>query len=241
MRNPRGICAIFLLVALVAGGCTGGSGSKGTLSKSSVSPVPTTIETPASSPTATASATKSAAPSSNGTVPVDEIPPGHPTHWVPAGMPTTAKYKEPGDVVPMFTPGLFDKDPSAPGGVVVFVLQALNWAAATGKYPAALSLVCGSQLCSSSAAVLTGAVMAHEHVSGARLGSGNVIKTRVAPAGSRELYVVRLHLTTSPGRIIAASGVTVRRIRKSISTVDFFMSWTGKMWHLSRDALVSLG
>ena len=38
------------------------------------------------------------------TVPVDQIPPGNPASWVPAGVPTTAKYKEPGDVVPKIHP-----------------------------------------------------------------------------------------------------------------------------------------
>lgn len=241
MRISRGFCAILALVPLVISGCTGGSGTKGTLSSSAVGPISTATQISTSSTPTTTRATRSSAATSKGSVPVDQIPPGHPTHWVPAGMPTAAKYKEPGDVLPMFTPGFFEKDPSAPGGVVVFVLQALNWAAATGQFSVALSAVCGSQICSSSAAVLKTAVSAHEHISGARLEPGNVVKTRVAPIGSKELYVVRMHLTTSAGRIVAASGGTVRTIRKAASTIDFFMSWSGKMWHVSRDALVSIG
>ena len=140
MRNPRGICAIFLLLPLVVSGCTGGSGSHATSSSPATSATQATAQISATSPATTTRTVSPSPVDPKGTVPVDQIPPGHPTHWLPAGMPTTAKYKEPGDVVPMFTPGLFEKNSTAPGAVVVFVIQALNWASATGTYTSALSL-----------------------------------------------------------------------------------------------------
>ena len=239
MRIHRGICAFFVVVPLMISGCTGGSGSKGTLSPSSASPTSATTKIPASSSATTTTAVKSALPSSNGTVPVDQIPPGHPTHWVPAGMPTTAKYKEPGDFFPMFTPALLKNDPYAPSGMVGFVVSTLNWSEATGIFPQILSTVCQSELCDSAATVLRKQAANGQHVVGARVRILSTA-TRRGLGGSGVSWIVRAHLRTADGKVVNRSGSTVRTIVTDSLAIDFYMKWTGKIWRVSRDALVAI-
>jgi hypothetical protein len=239
MRFPRGICAILVLVPLVTAGCTGGSGSKHTSSSSQIGSTPTTAVTQTTAPATTTTSTRSSPVSAKGTVPVDQIPPGHPSRWVPAGMPTTAKYKEPGDFLPMFTPALLKNDAYAPGGMVGFVVSTLNWSEAAGAFPEVLAVVCQSELCHSTAAVLRAQAAAGQHVVGARVSILSTT-TRRAAAGSAASWIVRAHLQTDAGKVVNRSGLIVRRIVPDSISVDFYAEWTGRIWHITRDALVAL-
>ncbi|MEP6851355.1 MAG: hypothetical protein ABJA87_01620, partial [bacterium] len=94
----RWLLAAVSAATLLLTGCTSGSSDP---KPTSVATTTSAASSPSSrSPTPTPPATK---------VPVDQIPPGNPASWVPAGVPTAAKYKEPGDVVPMFTRAMFQR------------------------------------------------------------------------------------------------------------------------------------
>ena len=241
MRSPRRARVALLLVPLVAAGCSGGSGPH---PSSSAEPTSSSATSTAVASTTTDAPTTSATPSSippsaQGTVPIDQIPPGHPSHWIPAGMPTTAKYKEPGDFLPMFTPALFRNDPYASGAMVGFVVSTLNWSEATGNFPQALAAVCQSELCNSAASVLRAQLLSKQHVVGARI---QILSTaaRLAPVGSAANWIIRTHLSTGVGKVVNQSGQTISTIKPDSLGVDFYAHWTGKIWHITRDALVGL-
>ena len=141
---------------------------------------------PAPVPTAssTATPTTTAAPSSARTVPVDQIPPGRPTSWIPAGVPTTARYRQPGDVAPRFTLTMFTHNHTGALAVMKYYFDALNWDAATGATPSLYGLVCPSA-CYQEIRISKQQQTSHDHYAGGHVTFGRLEATCNPPRTRR--------------------------------------------------------
>ena len=180
----------------------------------------------------------SAAPSATpipGTVPVDQIPPGRPASWIPAGVTTTAPWKEPGDVVPRFTPVMFDNTPAGAFAAAQYYVIARNWAFATLD-PTAFLLVCESSRCKDNGRRFVESAAKHEHIRGARH-LGGALNLLSAPAGTGSDWVVRVDTTVEAGQRISASGSVIETQKQFSQVNDLYMRWNGKRWLVHEDAL----
>ena len=184
----------------------------------------------------------SAAPSATptpGTVPVDQVPPGRPASWIPAGVTTNAPWQEPGDFVPRFTPVMFDNTPAGAFAMARYHVVALNWMAATLD-PTAFLLGCESAHCKESAEMIRGYLMMRQHISGARDGAMDM-NLLVPGKGSGAQWVVRTHMVIAAGALVDSSGAVLKRQARLTQVRDLYMRWSGKRWLVHEDALAPEG
>lgn len=231
-RNPA---AAAVVAALLVAGCSPGRPPKPDPTPSASGPDSTRS---AASATATTTAAASPTPTPTptpDTVPVDEIPPGRPASWIPAGMPTAAPWREPGDVLPMFTLAMFEDTPAGAVAAARFYIDARNWAFATLD-PTAFLLVCKSEGCQRNANRFRHSAAVHEHIVGGRF-LGNDPVLRRAPHASAAEWVVRVNITIEAGQRVDASGSAVETQPQASQINDLYMHWGGKRWIVNDDAL----
>jgi hypothetical protein len=183
-------------------------------------------------PSVTASASASATPTA---VPVDQIPPGNPASWVPAGVPTTAPFKEPGDVLPTFSPVMFTKTQEGALAMAKYYLDARNWALATNN-PAAFMIICDAEKCKHDAPFFTNRAKAGQHRVGGRETPGPPIAMK-APAGSNAEVVVQTTIKIAAGKVVDEKGKVVRTDEALDDPTNLYMKWTGRMWRVTGDFL----
>jgi uncharacterized protein DUF6318 len=222
----RRVLALFVMAVLAMGsaGCRGSEVTPNFSDPGSRSASPSAAGTGVS-PAA------SSAPSSAGGVPVDQIPPGRPTSWVPAGVPTTGKYQEPGDVVPKFTLAMFEHTEAGALAVAGYYVDGLNWALAT-QDPIAFLVICDSARCKSNGDIHRGYKSKNQHVVGAR-GRADVPTLLRAKESSGAEWVVRVKVASAAGRLLDESGTTIRRETASEDVLDIRTQWNGRMWRIS--------
>jgi hypothetical protein len=181
-------------------------------------------------PTSTAS---SAAP----VVPVDQIPPGNPERWVPAGVPTTAPYKEPGDIVPMFTRDMFVNSQAGALATARYYLDARNWAYATMNAQPFL-LICDAAKCKTDASSFAADASLGRHIAGARQTHGRA-SVATAPAVSRAQWLVQLRMLLASGKLVERDGTVVKTQHPEAQVVNLFLRWNGRMWRISDEFLAA--
>jgi hypothetical protein len=204
-----------LTVSLTAVACSG----KG-------DPPPNTSSVVASSP-----ASSTAAITSPTVVPIDQIPPGNPAEWVPAGVPTTAKYQRPGDVVPKFTQDMFKHTQGGALDAARYYIDADNWSQILpGGSP--ITAICDSTQCKSNAKVLDDLKAAGQHLEGAPevAGPPHVI---AAPPSSRAEWLVQINIDVPAGDLVRADGSIVRHSPATKMLTNIYLRWNGKMWRVS--------
>jgi hypothetical protein len=184
-------------------------------------------------PSATASPSASATPTA---VPVDQIPPGNPASWVPTGVPTTAPFKEPGDVLPTFTPVMFTKTQEGALAMAKYYLDARNWALATNN-PASFMIICDAEKCKHDAPFFTKYANARQHAVGDR-GTPGPPTAFKAPSGSRAEVVVQTTVRHAAGRVVDSKGTVVHTDDAFDDPTNLFLKWTGKMWRVTGHFLV---
>ncbi len=229
--STRALGALAAL-SLTLVGCGGGSSNPDPTPSGSTSGASTTAST--SAPT---SAPRSSSPTAT-QVPVDQIPPGNPKSWVPAGVPTVAKYKEPGDVVPMFTQAMFKRTDTGALAMAGYYLQARDWALATSS-SIPYMIICDADACVRSAEFIKSKARIGQHVEGQRYAPGppTVLRapsTLTPPAD----FIVQLRLTTKAGRLVDAKGKVLERAGSYTTKVNLYMKWSKKMWRVVGDFLV---
>jgi hypothetical protein len=223
--GAKRLCAVCLGVLVILGlaSCSsGGAGpnlsNAGTTSAAVTSSSASATGTP--SGTASRSGTSapvSAAPSTTASVPVsvpvDQIPPGNPARWVPAGVPTNAPYKEPGDVVPMFTREMFVNSQAGALATAKYYLDARNWAYATMSAVPFL-LVCQSPGCRLDTPFYT---FGAGHIVGGRRHVDSIV---VEPSASPTALTVRAKVVVASGRLVDSNMKTVKSQAKSTQLTD---------------------
>jgi hypothetical protein len=226
MGSLRAISLVSMLVGIlvVVAGCTGGD------PKPNFSPA--TTGAASASQGASTSPGASASPTS---VPVDEIPPGNPEEWVPAGVPTTAKYKEPGDVVPKFTLDMFSNTRYGAVATANYYLDARNWAYASIS-AAPFLVICDAAQCKSDAKFYSDAKRKHQHVVGCRStpSQPHILK---APASSGATWIVQVHESVVDCKVIGEHGVVAQHYPGVSLIANIYLKWNQKMWRVSDDFL----
>lgn len=226
--------AALVSVASVLGlaevsGCTHGDPRPNYSSVTGTPSVTTASSSAAGTPTRSAG---SGAPTS---VPVDQIPPGRPAKWVPAGVPTVAPYKEPGDVVPMFTLAMFKDNQLGALAAARYYLDARNWTIATMD-PTPFLIICDSAQCKDDGRFFAKARAKREHIVGGRqtAGAPSVV---VAPKASGARWVLQFKVTLAKGRLVALDGSTVQNQANEVQLTNLYLRWNSKMWRVAEDAL----
>jgi hypothetical protein len=154
---------------------------------------------------------------------------------VPAGVPTTAPYQEPGDVAPKFTLAMFDSDQIGALDAAKYYLEARNWADALEDAKPFI-VICDAKKCKDDARNYARARTARDHAVGGRFTTGppTVVK---APAASHADWIVQVRLAIAAGRLVNASGKTRRSQPSSAQIVNIYLTWNGKMWRVTGDFL----
>ena len=233
------ICGAALMFGLAA--CTGSDPAGDPAGTSPISsarsasgPPPTAASSPAvSAPTGASTPATSARP-----VPVDQIPPGNPARWVPAGVPTTAKYREPGDVVPMFTQAMFKKTSEGALAAARYYIDAENWSIAVNDYTP-VSIICDAKRCKLIAPYFTGLRVKNQHLRGGRTSTGPPL-VLPAPKSSGAQWVVQLRIIIAPGSDVAnQTGTVVKEYAEDVTLTNLYMKWSGSIWRVSQDVLAA--
>ncbi len=228
MRSRReAVCAAVLTAALALAACTGGGGGTKSTTSATVPPPATTSAAPTTPPPTTPKPTPAKT-----TVPVDQIPPGNPTSWVPAGVPTTAKYKEPGDVVPRFTRTMFSQNEEGALALMNYYYIAMNWDSATGYAPTAYTIICPSA-CSQEANNSARLRSRHQHISGARFLVRPPVLVR-AGSKAKSGWSGQFAVTVTAGAVRNSANKLVKRLDAVRFTLQLDAQWTGKMWQIAR-------
>jgi hypothetical protein len=154
---------------------------------------------------------------------------------VPAGVPTTAPYQEPGDKVPMFTLAMFSNNRLGALATAKYYLDARNWSdALLDGTP--FQIICGVKKCKDDAAALTKLKEAGHYVAGERdIPSGSSIVK--APQASGADWVVQVKLAITAGRLLDIHGKVLRAEGPSTKLINIYLKWNGKMWHVTGDFL----
>jgi hypothetical protein len=187
------------------------------------------------SPTSTASTSPSPTTPTPTAVPIDQIPPGNPATWVPAGVPTTAPYQERGDKVPVFTQAMFQDTHTGALAAARYYLDARNWAYALMDAKPFL-IICDSTGCKNDAKFFVDGKKAGQHVSNARQ-TPSAPKLVAAPANSGADWVVQVKMTIAAGKLVDGAGKTIRPQAASTDLTNLYLKWSGKMWRVANDAL----
>jgi hypothetical protein len=220
MLRSLSVGLVLVGVAFTTVGCT----------QSDSAPNRSTV-TPTHSPVSSSAPTSPSPTPSRTSVPVDQIPPGRPASWVPAGVPTTAKWREPGDVVPTFTPAMFKNDENGALAAAQAYLTGVNWALATLD-PKSYLVICDAARCKSNARITEGYRSKNQHVKAARA-SFEAPTLFVAPKGNAAQWIVRVKLSIHAGSLVSADGKTVRKQGAMTERVDVYARWSGRMWRIS--------
>jgi hypothetical protein len=215
IRTLSGVVGFMALVSVA--GCTHDPKPN----YSTVRPTSTTSTSP-SSPTPTM-------------VPIDQIPPGNPPTWVPAGVPTTAPYQERGDKVPLFTQAMFQDTHTGALAAARYYLDARNWAYALMDAKPFL-VICDAAKCKNDAKFFVDGTKAGQHVVNARQRPSSP-KLVPAPPTSGTDWVVQVTTSASAGRLVDRGGMTVQAQEASSDFVNIYLKWSGKMWRVTDVAL----
>jgi hypothetical protein len=151
-------------------------------------------------------------------------------------VPTSAPYKEPGDVVPMFTRDMFVNSQAGALSTARYYLDARNWAYATMNAQPFL-LICDAAKCKTEASFYATAAEKSQHVVGARWSTGKASVLK-APASSGATWVVQTTIVITSGTLIDHSGAAVKTQNRSEKATRLYLRWSGVMWRLS-DELVA--
>ena len=182
----------------------------------------------------------SAAPSATptpGTVPVDQVPPGRPASWIPAGVTTTAPWQEPGDIVPRFTLAMFEQPLAGAVSAASYFVTARNWALATLD-PAAYLVLCDAPNCRTNAQLLIANRNRGEHWVGGR-GALRTWVFRPSNVSRGSVQIVRALVDLQAGHMVDASGHTHHLESASTRTLDLYLRWSGRMWRVADVSLVT--
>ena len=193
---------------------------------------------PDPTPPVTSTSSSAASPSPSPTeVPIDQVPPGRPASWVPKGVPTTAPYAEPGDVVPKFTLPMFTDEIAGAQAAALYYIHARNWEYAVGD-AAPFLVICDAKKCHDDVANINAHKQSGQHVVGGRVMLSG-LQIAAQPAGGIGDYVARVKLLIAAGKRVDATGkVLVQQPAKSQSW-DLYLRWNGKMWRVTGDFLSS--
>jgi hypothetical protein len=218
MRLSR-LSVVGLMMLCSASACTSGDPKP---NYSTVVPTAATLTSPAES-------------SSLEPVPIDKIPPGSPESWVPAGVPTSAPFKEAGDKVPMFTLAMFSDKQVGALAAARYYLDARNWADALLD-PKPFLIICDAAKCKNDAVALTRLKRAGQYVTGVREfpGAPSVVK---GPSTSGADWVVQVKLSVTAGRLLDKQGTTLKTESASSELTNIYVTWNGKMWRVTGDYL----
>jgi hypothetical protein len=223
---------VGVLSALGLAGVSGCSHGDPKPNYSSVTDTPSVTTSSSSASGAPSRSPGSAAPTS---VPVNQIPPGRPAKWVPAGVPTVAPYKEPGDLMPMFTLTMFKNDQLGALAAARYYLDARNWTIATMD-PTPFLIICDATKCKTDANFFRDAKAKDRRVIGSRQTPGPPSVVR-APKNSGAEWVVQTTLNLASGRIVSKNGATVEEEGHRTQVINLYMRWNGTMWRVADDAL----
>jgi hypothetical protein len=193
---------------------------------------------PDPTPPVTSTSSSAASPSPSPTeVPIDQVPPGRPGSWVPKGVPTTAPYAEPGDVVPKFTLPMFTDEIAGAQAAALYYVHARNWEYAVGDAAPFLA-ICDAKKCADDTADIAAHKRAGQHVVGGRV-TLSALQIAAQPSGGVGDYVARVKVSIAAGRRVDAAGkILVQQPAKSQSW-DLYLKWSGKMWRVTGDFLSS--
>ena len=235
------LVAIPVLGALILSACS--TGNSRTRSTPATSPSATV-----SAPISSSSAITSAAPtsllpapvsSSPAAVPVDQIPPGNPASWVPAGVSLIAPYREAGDQVPKFTPAMFTNTQLGAEAMAAYYIQADNWASATND-PVSFTIICSADKCAREAKFFKTIASAGQHLSGQRIHPTGTTVVIPSPNKSVADWVVQRRLAGSAGRLLGIEGVLIQAYPAPKAQVtNCLLKWNGHMWRVVGDYLAA--
>ena len=154
-------------------------------------------------------------------------------------MPTVAPWKEPGDVLPVFTLTMFEHTPGGAIAAALSYADARNWAVATLN-PTPILLLCQSESCKRSGELISGYAAKHQHIVGARqvLLDRTLLRARY---GIGAEWIMRAHLLITKGAVINASGSIVQAQPQLTQVNDLYLRWNGKLWVVQDDALAPKG
>jgi len=226
MFKPSCVVAFGVLAVVILSGCSGTS-----------HPVaPKTLnQTTSSSASTVARPSPSPSPSTN-VVPVDQIPPGNPESWVPAGVPTKGPFQETGDEVPQFTRPMFSNERKGANAVALYYVDALNWSFALGEDPTPLLAVCDSDRCLQNSRVAAKNRALHRHLIGGRLHLTSVaILDR--PPGTGADFVFKLGLSIAASTLVDSAGKVVTKSASKSLAVNLYLKWNETMWRVIGDYL----
>jgi hypothetical protein len=191
---------------------------------------------PDPTPPVTSTSSSAASPSPSPTeVPIDQVPPGRPASWVPKGVPTTAPYAEPGDVVPKFTLPMFTDEIAGAQAAALYYVHARNWAQATENATPFLA-VCDAKKCKDD--VPHYGNKPGEHSIGGRV-TMTGLQIAAQPSGGLGDYVARVKVTITAGMRVNANDKPVRSVPTKSQSWDLYLRWNGKMWRVTGDFLSS--
>lgn len=184
--------------------------------------------------TVSASATP---PPTRTAVPIDEVPPGNPSTWVPSGVPTTAPYTRAGDVVPKFTLEMFRHTQGGALDAARYYIDAENWSQTLQDY-AAVTAICDASDCTRNAGIAHQQRTKGLHLVGG-LNTPSAPKITAAPTSSKAEWIVQVRLSEAAGKLIDATGKTASSAPAAVETFNYYLRWNGKMWRISDVFLAS--
>ena len=231
MRSrPLAYAGPGLVVALTLSACTGSGSAKQTSSPAGPSTTAVTVPSTTAAPSTTsafATTTPRTVPPT--AVPVDQIPPGHPRSWVPAGVPTSAKYKEPGDTVPKFSPLMFRRTASGVTAMFYYYVAAVNWAhAIVDPYP--YTIVCTADACKRDVKSFADQRKAGTHWAGGRVSTDGYPTVSSNPNHLGSQWVVRNRIRVPTAKLVDRAGHVIR-VEKSFSVTEaVYFRWNGRLW-----------
>jgi hypothetical protein len=188
-----------------------------------------------SSVAASSPASSTAASASPTVVPIDQIPPGNPAEWVPAGVPTTAKYQRPGDVVPKFTQDMFKHTQGGALDAARYYFDARNWSQILPS-GAPILAICDSDRCKSNAKVLDDLRSSGQRLEG-KPESAAAPQVVAAPSSSGAEWVVQSRVSIPAGNIVDSRNRVVRSTPATTKVYNVYLKWNGTMWRVSNVSL----
>jgi len=169
-----------------------------------------TLAAKASSDSSSMTASPSVKPSvkTKPVVPVDQIPPGDPDSWIPAGVSPNAPFQAPGDLLPMFTRAMFENQAAGAQAMANYYLRAQNWALALGLDSTPFAIVCDWNQCKAGAANFTRERAAGQRVyGGRRIFAGSTL--RAAPSSIDADFIVQFRVKMGAGKRVDSLGKTL--------------------------------
>jgi hypothetical protein len=229
MLSPRVLAvSVALPFVLSSVGCTHSNAKANQSSATDTASVP-------SSTTSSMRTSTSPAETSTAAVPIDQIPPGHPASWVPAGVPTTAPYREPGDTLPKFTLAMFVNNQAGALAAAHYYLEARRWAYATMSATPFLA-ICDSSGCKMDVPFYTDGRSTGRHVVGARrVASG--VRIVAAPERIHAEWIIQVTVTIARGNLVDKQGKVLKTQVPRTEITNLHLAWKTKMWRVVADAL----